>query len=163
VRVSARGMTRCYTPIAWMLCGYLYWVRACLSRLCFSSGIASFSGFTSLIRSALLPAGLAVVVCLPVNGLVLGREGLAHAVILPDGRKPRFVQQSRAGQKRYWSLRNGLLLTSPVLTSGMTGCHQPCASGNLIYSPEITTTATLFTGESPHHWRSATLCLSGTP
>ena len=35
-----------------------------------------------------------LVVGLPVDGLVLGREGLAHAVILPDGRKPRFVQQS---------------------------------------------------------------------
>lgn len=29
-----------------------------------------------------------LVVGLPVDGLVLGRKGLAHAVILPDGRKP---------------------------------------------------------------------------
>ena len=29
-----------------------------------------------------------LVVGLPVDSLVLGREGLAHAVILPDGRKP---------------------------------------------------------------------------
>ncbi len=29
-----------------------------------------------------------LVVGLPVDGLVLGREGLAHAVILPDRRKP---------------------------------------------------------------------------
>ena len=38
-----------------------------------------------------------VVVGLPVGGAVLGLEGLAHAVIVPDGRKPRLMQQSRIG------------------------------------------------------------------
>ena len=35
-----------------------------------------------------------LVVGLPVGGAVLGWEGLAHAVIVPDGRKPRLMQQS---------------------------------------------------------------------
>ena len=32
----------------------------------------------------------------------LGEGGLAHAVILPDGRKPRFVQQSLMGATPYF-------------------------------------------------------------